>query len=217
MASLLNPPLTLPQNKLNPGGVLSVSTSGIPNKSFQPSSTRWSHRRRLMTRAKPSVEMDMLAKDSVGTDAVDDKGDLSFSSQAAQSKFSFADFGVVCMHHVGILCENLERSLDFYQNILGLEINEARPHDKLPYRGAWLWVGSEMIHLMELPNPDPYTGRPEHGGRDRHTCIAIRDVSKLKAILDKAGIPYTLSRSGRPAIFTRDPDTNALEFTQVDA
>ncbi|XP_021726904.1 uncharacterized protein LOC110694050 [Chenopodium quinoa] len=125
------------------------------------------------------------------------------------------DFGVVGMHHVGILCENLERSLDFYQNILGLEINEARPHDKLPYRGAWLWVGSEMIHLMELPNPDPSTGRPEHGGRDRHTCIAIRDVSKLKDILDRAGIPYTLSRSGRPAIFTRDPDTNALEFTQV--
>lgn len=31
-----------------------------------------------------------------------------------------------------------------------------------------------------------------------------------------AGISYTLSRSGRPAIFTRDPDANALEFTQVD-
>ena len=44
-----------------------------------------------------------------------------------------------------------------------------------------------MIHLMELANPDPLTGRPEHGGRDRHTCIAIRDVSKLKVILDKAG------------------------------
>lgn len=75
----------------------------------------------------------------------------------------------------------------FFNCKLGLEINEARPDDKLPYRGAWLWVGSEMIHLMELPNPDPLTGRPEHGGRDRHTCIAIRDVSKLKAILDKAG------------------------------
>ncbi|KAE9602470.1 hypothetical protein Lal_00050016 [Lupinus albus] len=126
------------------------------------------------------------------------------------------DYGVVSVHHVGILCENLERSLGFYQNILGLKINEARPHNKLPYKGAWLWVGSEMIHLMELPNPDPLTGRPQHGGRDRHTCIAIRDVSKLKAILDKAGIPYTLSRSGRPAIFTRDPDANALEFTQID-
>ncbi|KAF3647084.1 putative U-box domain-containing protein 34-like, partial [Capsicum annuum] len=187
MASLINPPLTLPQNKLNPGGVLAVSTSGITNKIFQPSSTRWNHRRCLLMRAKTSVEMDMLAKESVGTNAVDNK-----------------DFGVVSMHHVGVLCENLERSLDFYQNILGLKINEARPHDKLPYRGAWLWVGTEMIHLMELPNPDPLTGRPEHGGRDRHTCIAIRDVSKLKAVLDKAGIPYSLSHSGRPAIFTRD-------------
>jgi hypothetical protein len=78
----------------------------------------------------------------------------------------------------------------FFCQLLGLEINEARPNDKLPYRGAWLWVGSEMIHLMELPNPDPLTGRPEHGGRDRHTCIAIRDVSKLKTILDKAGNFY---------------------------
>ncbi|KAJ8423019.1 hypothetical protein Cgig2_023356 [Carnegiea gigantea] len=128
-----------------------------------------------------------------------------------------SDFGLVGLHHVAILCENLERSLEFYHNILGLEINEARPHDKHPYRGAWLWVGSKMIHLMELPNPDPLTGRPEHGGRDRHVCIAIRDVSKLKEILDKAGIPYTLSRSGRPAIFFRDPDANALEFTQVDS
>ncbi|KAF6994144.1 hypothetical protein CFC21_010920 [Triticum aestivum] len=125
------------------------------------------------------------------------------------------DYGVVSMHHVGILCENLERSMAFYQDLLGLKVNPARPNDKLPYRGAWLWVGSEMIHLMELPNPDPLTGRPEHGGRDRHTCIAIRDVLKLKEIFDKAGISYTLSKSGRPAIFARDPDGNALEFTQV--
>lgn len=52
-----------------------------------------------------------------------------------------------------------------------MEINEARPDEKLPYKGAWLWVGSEMIHLMELPNPDPFEGRPEHGGRDRHVCL----------------------------------------------
>ncbi|KAG8100682.1 hypothetical protein GUJ93_ZPchr0013g34968 [Zizania palustris] len=125
------------------------------------------------------------------------------------------DYGVVSIHHVGILCENLERSMAFYKDLLGLKVNPARPTDKLPYRGAWLWVGSEMIHLMELPNPDPLTGRPEHGGRDRHTCIAIKDVLKLKEIFDKAGIKYTLSKSGRPAIFARDPDENALEFTQV--
>lgn len=30
------------------------------------------------------------------------------------------DYGVVSVHHVGILCENLERSLEFYQNVLGM-------------------------------------------------------------------------------------------------
>jgi predicted enzyme related to lactoylglutathione lyase len=29
------------------------------------------------------------------------------------------DYGVVSIHHVGILCENLERSIAFYQDLLG--------------------------------------------------------------------------------------------------
>ncbi|KAA8534815.1 hypothetical protein F0562_029743 [Nyssa sinensis] len=202
MASLLSPTLTLsPHDKVNRVSFSTIATV-IPSTrncgAFMRNGRNHGHY--FLTKAKMSIEVNVLAKDSISLESVNDE----------------KDFGVVSVHHVGILCENLERSLDFYQNVLGLEINEARPHDKLPYRGAWLWVGSEMIHLMELPNPDPLTGRPEHGGRDRHTCIAIRDVSKLKAILDKAGVPYTLSRSGRPAIFTRDPDTNALEFTQVE-
>ncbi|KAL3825317.1 hypothetical protein ACJIZ3_021346 [Penstemon smallii] len=201
MASLLSPAINLPRNKVNDGNKRAVSIKTLSKREYMLFGKNGRHNKKCSTiKAKASLGADVLAKDSVNVEAVDDKN----------------DFGVVGVHHVGILCENLERSLHFYQNILGLTINEARPHDKLPYRGAWLWVGAEMIHLMELPNPDPLTGRPEHGGRDRHSCIAIRDVSKLKDILDKAGIPYTLSRSGRPAIFTRDPDANALEFTQVD-
>jgi glyoxylase I family protein len=202
MAALLSPPLCLhPQNKVHPLGVSTIVTNTLSIRNFQPIvRTGRSHGYHPLIKAKMSAEVDVLAKDSIGVESADDAD----------------DYGLVRMHHVGILCENLERSLDFYQNVLGLKINEARPDDKLPYRGAWLWVGSEMIHLMELPNPDPLTGRPAHGGRDRHTCVEIRDVSKLKAILDEAGIPYTLSRSGRPAIFFRDPDANALEFAQFD-
>ncbi|GAV72985.1 Glyoxalase_2 domain-containing protein [Cephalotus follicularis] len=199
MANLLSPSSTIllqPNFQVNRDSPSHMFTNLAPNL-YQSFVNGRCHGRSMKTKAKMSVEGNVLEKESIG----------------GHDKI---DYGVVSVHHVGLLCENLERSMDFYQNILGLEINEARPDDKLPYRGAWLWVGSEMIHLMELPNPDPLSGRPEHGGRDRHTCIAIRDVSKLKVILDKAGIPYTLSRSGRPAIFTRDPDANALEFTQVD-
>ncbi|KAJ7258118.1 hypothetical protein O6H91_12G040400 [Diphasiastrum complanatum] len=122
----------------------------------------------------------------------------------------------VNLHHAGLLCQNLERSIDFYCGVLGLQVNNERPDDKLPYRGAWLWVGSGMIHLMELPNPDPISGRPSHGGRDRHTCVKIKDVNRLKDVLERAGVSYTASKSGRPAVFTRDPDGNALEFAQFD-
>ncbi len=29
----------------------------------------------------------------------------------------------------------------FYQGVLGLELNKGRPDNKLPYAGAWLWIG----------------------------------------------------------------------------
>jgi glyoxylase I family protein len=54
----------------------------------------------------------------------------------------------------------------------GLQVNPDRPHDKLPYRGAWLWIGPEMIHLMELPNPDP-TDKSQRPGCDT-TAVCVR-------------------------------------------
>lgn len=118
------------------------------------------------------------------------------------------------MHHVAVICASLEASLAFYQGVLGLETNPDRPDASLPYRGAWLWIGPEMLHLMELPNPDPTTGRPEHGGRDRHVCVGVGDAGVLAEKLDAAGVAFTRSRSGRPALFFRDPDGNTLECVE---
>lgn len=118
------------------------------------------------------------------------------------------------IHHVGVLCKDIDSSVKFYKDVLGkllagqpegvphlllcgegfetqggrvlafagMEINPDRPDEKLPYKGAWLWVGGEMIHLMELPNPDPEDGRPEHGGRDRHVCL-VRKLSAYRVSL----------------------------------
>lgn len=96
----------------------------------------------------------------------------------------------------------------------GLTLNPARPDAKLPYRGAWLMVGPDMIHLMELPSPDPTDGRPEHGGKDRHACVGVADAAALGARLEAAGVAYTKSASGRAAIFFRDPDGNVLECAE---
>jgi glyoxylase I family protein len=71
--------------------------------------------------------------------------------------------------------------------------------------------------LLELPSIDPSTSRPAHGGRDRHCAFTIQNLDALRARLDTTGVTYTLSKSGRRALFCRDPDGNALEFIEQPA
>ncbi len=120
---------------------------------------------------------------------------------------------VLAIHHVSLIVADTARALAFYQDLLGLEPVPERPD--LAFPGAWLWVGDQQIHLLELQNPDPVEGRPAHGGRDRHLAMRIGALAPLIARLEEANIPYTLSRSGRRALFCRDPDGNAIEL--IDA
>ena len=117
------------------------------------------------------------------------------------------------LHHASLIVADTDRSLAFYRDLLGLELDEGRPD--LGYPGAWLRVGSRQLHLLELPNPDPVEGRPAHGGRDRHVAFKVADVDLLVQRLEEAGVVYTMSRSGRKALFCRDPDGNALEFMEA--
>lgn len=114
--------------------------------------------------------------------------------------------------HASVIVSDTKRALEFYHGVLGLQVADDRP--ELGYPGAWLIVGDQQLHLLELPNPDPVSGRPAHGGRDRHTAFAVTNLLQLKQTLDKHGVTYTLSKSGRAAMFIRDPDGNALELIE---
>lgn len=114
------------------------------------------------------------------------------------------------MHHVSLLVADTSRALEFYCGILGLELDSARPD--LDFAGAWLNIGEQQIHLLELPSPDPLTGRPEHGGRDRHLALKVDDLGRLENLLKQRGVDYTRSKSGRQALFCRDYDANGIEL-----
>jgi glyoxylase I family protein len=115
-------------------------------------------------------------------------------------------------HHASLIVHSTPRSLEFYLGVLGLKKIEERPD--LGYPGAWLSIGEQQLHLLELPNPDPLENRPSHGGRDRHLAFQVADLQPLIALLEQHQIAYSLSRSGRRALFCRDPDQNALEFIE---
>ena len=122
---------------------------------------------------------------------------------------------VCALHHAGLLVSDLDRARVFYEAVLGLKVYLNRPD--LPYPGKWYELGNgQQLHLMQLPNPDAASVRPEHGGRDRHIALGVRNMAELKSRLDAAGVSYTASQSGRAALFCRDPDANTLEFVEIN-
>jgi glyoxylase I family protein len=113
-----------------------------------------------------------------------------------------------------MVVSNTQKSLEFYSRILGMQ-QMKRPD--LGFPGAWLAIGpQQQLHLLELENMDPVTGRPDHGGRDRHVAMTVKSLAAIKQLLDNAGIRYSLSKSGRKALFCRDPDANAIEIIELE-
>ena len=116
------------------------------------------------------------------------------------------------IHHVSFVISNLVNSMDFYGKVLGLDLDHSRPN--LSFEGLWLKINrTQQIHLLLVENYDPVK-RPEHGGRDRHAAFKVKDLDTIVTRLDKYAISYTMSKSGRKALFVRDPDGNTLELMQ---
>ncbi len=113
------------------------------------------------------------------------------------------------LHHVSLVVADTGRAVAFYHDLLGIPLAERPPLD---FPGAWLQLGPQQVHLLELPNPDPVARRPEHAGRDRHVALTVGGLDGIIARLEQAGIGYTRSRSGRAAVFCRDPDGNGVEL-----
>lgn len=115
--------------------------------------------------------------------------------------------------HVSLLTSDLPTARAFYEGVLGLKPSGKRP--TLRFDGVWYEIGAQQIHLIALPNPDHDAIRPAHGGDDRHTAFRVTDIDTLRQALSQAKTPYTVSQSGRKALFCRDPEGNALEFVEA--
>ncbi len=120
---------------------------------------------------------------------------------------------LLAIHHVSLLISDVTRARAFYEGILGLTPDASRP--VMAFDGVWYTLGATQIHLLCLPDPCNGMRLPEHGGRDRHLALQVDNVAGLAERLQQHGITFTLSRSGRKALFCRDPDRNTLEFLQV--
>ncbi|BAT53610.1 hypothetical protein NOS3756_25710 [Nostoc sp. NIES-3756] len=111
--------------------------------------------------------------------------------------------------HTAILVTNLEKSEHFYGQVLGL----SKIDRSLKYPGVWYQVGNYQIHLIvasDVPTDNPN----EKWGRNPHVAFSVADLETAKQELLSQNYPIQPSASGRPALFTQDPDGNIIELSQ---
>ncbi len=112
--------------------------------------------------------------------------------------------------HLALIIHDEETSKAFYEGVLGLR---PLPRPDLGFAGLWyaLEEGQEL-HLMLLNDPYRQAERPQHGGRDHHVALTSDDFDLIVDRIVQQSIPYTVSHSGRKAVFFRDPSGNAIEL-----
>ena len=117
------------------------------------------------------------------------------------------------IHHVALLCADVERTVVFYQEVLEFPLTEI--FENRDYTGSnhfFFDIGNgNLLAFFDLPGLDlgPYA---EVLGGLHHLAISVEPQrwERLKANLDKAGVPYQME-SGT-SVYFRDPDGARLEL-----
>lgn len=117
------------------------------------------------------------------------------------------------LHHVAVLCSDVERTIRFYQDLLEFPLTDI--FENRDYKGSnhfFFDIGhGNLLAFFDFPGLDlgPYA---EVLGGLHHIAISVEPEKweRLKGKLDDAGVPY-LHESGT-SIYFQDPDGTRVEL-----
>jgi catechol 2,3-dioxygenase-like lactoylglutathione lyase family enzyme len=128
--------------------------------------------------------------------------------------------GIQALEHVTIRCAQLQRTRDFYVDLLGLRDGE-RP--AFPFRGHWLYLGGiPVVHLVEASDSagawgrDIVIPRAEEGtGSFDHVAFRGDDFAAMRERLQKAGMTFrerVVPGGALSQLFVPDPEGVLVEI-----
>ena len=128
--------------------------------------------------------------------------------------FAMTSFAQIKVNHIAVHVSDLEKSMNFYQNVLALEEIEEPFKDGLH---AWYDIGGGgALHLIEAPNT------PKEFSKVNHLCFSIPDMDSFIANMNAKNYPFeswagvkgevTNRVDGIKQIYIRDPDGYWLEI-----
>jgi len=120
---------------------------------------------------------------------------------------------VVTFHHAAIATQNIDRSVAFYRDVIGLEAGDT-PDAKNPLQ--WMYAGdTPVIHIFQ-----PKLEREEASGSQygvAHLALHIEDFDAAKARLEALEVEYSEnifeSRNSRQLFFD-GPDGERVELIE---
>ena len=142
------------------------------------------------------------------------------------------------LHHVGITVKDLDASIRFYHDVLGLpfsnepspwfEGEELGPAVGVPgaaLRQVSLLVGGTTLELLEYKSPPSETTRPLESNNQgaSHVAFLVGDIEAEKAALEAKGVEFYGAvnivdegvLAGWRWVYFNDPDGYPLELVEV--
>ena len=125
------------------------------------------------------------------------------------------------LHHASVITTDLERSLEFYRDVLGLV-----PIDRPPFdiAGVWLACGPSQLHLTVYPAGN-FRRKSTIDINDTHFALRVSDFDETLRLLNGKDFHEDLPEGdakrlvvkrtgpvGFPQIYLLDPDGHVLEI-----
>lgn len=126
-------------------------------------------------------------------------------------------------HHFGISVPDLQAALDWYEHMLGFELESRLAIDAIPAQIAFVRRDGFRIEIFEVTGAEPLPParripeRDLHTHGNKHMCFAVGSVRETVAALRDKGADIALEREihGNPMAFVRDVAGNLIEFVEA--
>lgn len=124
---------------------------------------------------------------------------------------------VRAIDHVTIIVKDIERSGDFYTQVLGMQ---PVPRPDFGFSGAWFQAGKTQVHLILESEKAGTAGIGEFDGLDPsvgfHYAFAVDDCHAAAAKLTELGLEIVVGPRERPdgvvQVYVYDPDGHLVEL-----
>jgi glyoxylase I family protein len=120
------------------------------------------------------------------------------------------------IHHAAFICSDVDRTIDFYQDLLGFPLVEVVENRDYPGSTHFFFdLGHEtLLGFFDFPGLD-LERAPEGFGNVQHIAISVPPEvhSRLRERLDERGIAYDGPQRGIPeSMYLSDPDGIGIEL-----